>query len=111
MCASPGHVHTCSPDVLMSHSGHIPTVHSNIWPLHNKEETLTEASLMLPSPADSLAILLIIGETFVGPYSWILGRQFWYASTTPWISGEHEMQHNYAGLKRESINEADEASQ
>lgn len=49
---------------------------------------LTDASLMLPSPAASLAILLMIGETLVGPYSWILGRQFWYASTTPWISDQ-----------------------
>lgn len=39
--------------------------------------TLTEASLMLPSPAASLAILVMMGETLVGPYSWILGRQFW----------------------------------
>lgn len=52
--------------------------------------TLTEASLMMPSPAASLAILLMIGETFVGPYSWILGRQFWYACTTPWISDQKE---------------------
>lgn len=52
--------------------------------------TLTEASLMLPSPAASLAILLMMGETLVGPYSWILGRQFWYASTTPWISDQKE---------------------
>lgn len=52
--------------------------------------TLTEASLMLPSPAASLASLLMIGETLVGPYSWILGRQFWYASTTPWISDQKE---------------------
>lgn len=52
--------------------------------------TLTEASLMLPSPAASLAILLMIGETLVGPYNWILGRQFWYASTTPWISDQRK---------------------
>ena len=45
---------------------------------------------MLPSPAASLAILLMMGETLVGPYSWILGRQFWYASTTPWISDQKE---------------------
>lgn len=51
---------------------------------------LTEASLILPSPAASLAILLIIGETLVGPYSWIFGRQFWYASTTPWISAHRK---------------------
>lgn len=63
--------------------------------------TLTEASLMLPSPAASLAILLMMGETLVGPYNWIFGRQFWYASTTPWISEQREhssMKHQYRYL-------------
>ncbi len=66
-----------------------PVLHPYILLIEYKG-TLTEASLILPSPAASLAILLMMGETLVGPYNWILGRQFWYASTTPWISGQRE---------------------
>lgn len=59
---------------------------------------------MFPSPAASLAILLMMGETLVGPYSWILGRQFWYASTTPWIPDQKE--HRRHGQNKGNINKA-----
>lgn len=77
----------CSP--LQERTATVTTTASYIYILIFLILPLTMASLVCISSEAEEATFWMIGAMLVGPYSWILGRQFWYASTTPWIPETH----------------------